>query len=188
MIRAFPHRIIQSLLTKFRADSGGDRSENPSKSKGQGLLRLHEYQHRVIVEIFRVSISGISVFSLILFSFSFYNLLDPYAPTWMGYAMAALGFLLGFVLYRTVQEFKTYCSNYDEITTFLQSKLLKQPSRTVATGSAPKGLENKLLSSLKPKEHKGWDSKPCESCHKTLEMLTTVCQHCGHDQDNLLIN
>jgi predicted amidophosphoribosyltransferase len=55
-----------------------------------------------------------------------------------------------------------------------------------AQGKTP--VEHRLLSALKPKEHGGWDCKSCASCRKNIELLATVCQHCGHEQESPLAN
>ena len=125
MLRAIPNRL-SALWTRFRQEPATDRREREVIGKGHSLLRLHEYQHRVIIEIFRISITGTLVFSFVLIGFSLYSLLDPYAPSWMAVLTALIAVSLCAALVRTVQEFRTYRSNYQEISAILQSKLVKQ--------------------------------------------------------------
>ncbi len=187
MLRAIPNRL-SALWTRFRQEPATDRREREVIGKGHSLLRLHEYQHRVIIEIFRISITGTLVFSFVLIGFSLYSLLDPYAPSWMAVLTALIAVSLCAALVRTVQEFRTYRSNYQEISAILQSKLVKQTVKGTVATSSGEGLENRLLTSLKPREHKGWDAKTCRHCNKSIDMMTSVCQHCGQEQNDVLGN
>lgn len=187
-LRALPELLVGSFRALLRSDPGQESGTEGQRGKGQNLLRLHEYQHRVIVEIFKVSIAGFFAFTLILIGFALYTLADPYAPHWMAYIIAALGLVLLVALYRTVQEFKTYRQNYEDITARLRTRLVQQPARGAAGGAAAPALESQLLKALKPKEYAGWDQKHCRHCKKTIEMLAKVCQHCGHEQDSVLVN
>jgi hypothetical protein len=188
-LRAFP----EILLAPFRALRTGEPAGNAAaaaRGKGQSLLRLHEYQHRVIVEIFKVSLAGFLIFTLVLLGFAFYSLLDPYAPRWMALVIGTMAVVLLIALYRTLQEFKAYRRNYDDITAQLRAKLLQQARATGGgQGVGGKGpVEHHLLSAIKPKEHNGWDHKQCRNCQKSIELLATVCQHCGHEQEAVLVN
>jgi hypothetical protein len=186
-IRELPHRMFAQLRARLRPDAAVERNA----AKGTGLLRLHEYQHKVLVDIFRTSIAGFFAFALILLSFTLHTLVDPSAPQWIGYLMGALGVLLVVGLIRTVKEFKIYRSNYEEITAQLKAKLQQQATRqgvSQGAGAKARGSEPRLLATLKPKEYKGWDAKVCPGCGRAVELLTTVCSSCGHGQDDLLAN
>ena len=168
---------------------GSPEKKETIRGNGQSLLKLHEYQHRVIEEIFRVSIAGFFGFTLILGGFSLYSLFDPYAPGWISLLVVALCFALLAGLYRTVHEFRSYRRNYQELTDRLRMKLQQQTRayQSQASGGNP-SVEHRLLSALKPKEHSGWDHKSCGNCKKAIELLASVCQHCGQEQETLLVN
>lgn len=186
-IVVLPQRVFAQLRARIRRDRGIETQAG----KGNGLLRLHEYQHKVLVDIFRTSIAGFFAFALILLSFTLHTLVDPHAPRWIAYLMGALGVLLAVGLFRTVKEFKVYRANYEEVTLQLKAKLVQQASRQGAqqgSGAKARSGEPRLLATLKPKEHKGWDAKVCSDCGRTVEMLASVCPSCGHDQDDLLAN
>jgi hypothetical protein len=184
-IRELPQRMIAHIRARLRPDS----SHESQAPKGTGLLRLHEYQHKVLVDIFRTSIAGFFAFALILISFTLHTLVDTHAPRWIAYLMGALGVLLAIGLIRTVQEFKVYRSNYEEITLQLKAKLMQQAARQGAPGGAKARLgEPRLLATLKPKEYKGWDAKTCRGCGRAVELMAAVCPSCGQDQDDLLAN
>ncbi len=185
-IRELPHRMIAHIRARLRPESGQE-SQAP---KGTGLLRLHEYQHKVLVDIFRTSIAGFFAFALILLSFTLHTLVDAHAPRWIAYLMGALGVLLAVGLIRTVQEFRVYRANYEEITLQLKAKLLQQASRqgAAAGGAKARGGEPRLLATLKPREYKGWDAKTCRGCGRAVELMASVCPSCGQDQDDLLAN
>jgi len=195
-IRMKPLRALpEILLAPFRALRSGEPGAAASSAaarggKGQSLLRLHEYQHRVIVEIFKVSLAGFLTFTLVLLGFALYSLLDPYAPRWMALVIGTMAVVLLVALYRTLQEFKAYHRSYSEITAGLRAKLLQQARAAAgAPGAQLKTpVEHRLLSALKPKEHTGWDYKACKHCHKSIELLADVCQHCGQEQESLLVN
>jgi hypothetical protein len=189
-LRDLPEILLAPFRALRSAEPAAGLAANASRGKGQSLLRLHEYQHRVIVEIFKVSLAGFLTFTLVLLGFAFYSLLDPYAPRWMALVIGTMAVVLLVALYRTLQEFKAYHRNYDEITAHLRAKLMQQ-ARAVATAQGAQGkspVEHRLLSALKPKEHSGWDFKLCKNCQKTIELLASVCQHCGHEQETPLVN
>jgi hypothetical protein len=186
-IRELPQRMMAQLRARLHRESARERES----AKGTGLLRLHEYQHKVLIDIFRTSIAGFFAFALILLSFTLHTLVDPHAPRWIAYLMGALGVLLAAGLIRTVKEFRIYRSNYDEITLQLKAKLLQQASRqgpSAGTGVKARGGEPRLLATLKPREYKGWDAKTCRGCGRAVELMATVCPSCGQDQDDLLAN
>ena len=188
VLRDLPERLLSSVRAMLKADVPEPLDED-TPGKGQGLLKLHEYQHRVIVEVFRISIAGFSAFAFILSGFSLYLFTDADLPIWMGILVALLGVLLLVALWRTFQEFKAYRVVYEEVTTKLQEKLLQHGAKTLPPRSKiPKPLENQLISTLKPKEHQGWDQKTCTHCNKSIELLSSVCQHCGHEQGTLFSN
>lgn len=189
IIKMFPGRWISSLRSLLNGNLGALDKPEASRGNGQTLLKLHEYQHRVIVEIFRVSIAGFFGFTLLLVAISAYSLYDPYAPGWMSVLVVSLCVALLVALYRTVQEFKSYHRNYLELTERLRAKL-QQQARVYQSqaGSTKAPAEHRLLSALKPKEHSGWDHKSCEHCKKAIELLSTVCHHCGQEQETLLVN
>ena len=188
-IRSLPDILLAPFRALRAADEGAGLASAAARGKGQSLLRLHEYQHRVIVEIFKVSLAGFLTFTLVLLGFALYSLLDPYAPRWMGLVIGTMAVVLLVALYRTLQEFKSYHRNYGEITAHLRAKLLQQARAAAAPGGSTKApVEHRLLSALRPKEHAGWDHKLCKNCQKTIELLAETCQHCGHEQDTLLVN
>ena len=192
-IRDLPEILLAPFKALRSAEGAVGAAGEGVRGKGQTLLRLHEYQHRVIVEIFKVSLAGFFTFTLVLLGFALYSLLDPYAPRWMALVIGIMAAVLLVALYRTLQEFKAYHRSYAEITEQLRAKLMQQARATVGTanvaasaGKTP--VEHRLLSALKPKEHVGWDNKTCRNCQKSIELLATVCQHCGQEQDSLLTN
>jgi hypothetical protein len=189
-LRALPEILLAPFRALRAGEAGSGGGAGIARGKGQSLLRLHEYQHRVIVEIFKVSLAGFLTFTLVLLGFSLYSLLDPYAPRWMALVIGTMAVVLLVALYRTLQEFKSYHRSYAEITASLRAKLLQQARAAAGgQGAQPKGpVEHRLLSALKPKEHAGWDHKPCKHCQKSIELLADVCQHCGQEQENLLVN
>ena len=187
VIRELPQRMFSQIRARLRPEGGSDSKT----AKGTGLLRLHEYQHKVLVDIFRTSIAGFFAFALILFSFTLHTLVDPHAPRWIAYLMGALGVLLILGLVRTVREFRVYRSNYEEITLQLKAKLLQQSARqgqSQGVGQKARSTEPRLLATLKPKEYRGWDAKTCQGCGRPVELLASVCPSCGQDQDDLLAN
>lgn len=189
-IRDLPEILLAPFKALRAGESASSGTVESGRGKGQSLLRLHEYQHRVIVEIFKVSLAGFFTFTLVLLGFALYSLLDPYAPRWMSLVIGTMAAVLLVALYRTLQEFKAYHRSYGEITAQLRAKLMQQ-SRAAAPGGgggAKPPVEHRLLSALKPKEHTGWDHKTCKNCQKSIELLAKVCQHCGHEQDTVLVN
>lgn len=187
VIRVLPQRVFAQIRARFRPEAARERDA----AKGTGLLRLHEYQHKVLVDIFRTSIAGFFAFALILLSFTLHTLVDPHGPRWIAYLMGALGVLLAAGLIRTVKEFRIYRSNYEEITLQLKAKLLQQASRqgvSAGSGAKARATEPRLLATLRPREYKGWDAKTCRGCGRTVELMATVCPSCGQDQDDLLAN
>ncbi len=98
--------------------------------------------------------------------------------------------LLLFGLGRMAREFGAYRRHYAEITARLRDKVRQQTVRqgTAHGRSTARGAEPRLISVLKPREHQGWDAKKCEHCHKAIELTADVCQHCGHEQNSLLLN
>ncbi len=188
MIRELPQRVFSSLRSRLRMVPVREAAEQATVGKGHNLLRLHEYQHKVIVDIFKTSVAGFFAFSLILLSFSLHTLLDPRAPSWLGYIMGLMSVLLLVGLFRTFKEFRAYRENYEEITEQLRAKVL-QSTRIPAQPAKPKGgIEQRLLSTLKPKEHKGWDAKSCRNCGRAIELMANVCPSCGHEQGDVLSN
>ena len=188
-LRALPALLLTSLKSIRAAVPGEGIAAQAERSKGQSLLRLHEYQHRVILDIFKITIEGFLAVSLLLLAFAVYSLIDPNAPKWMSLIIGVMSALLLFALYRTMQECKAYRQNYLEITAQLRAKLLQARVGGSAQSAQAKGVvEHRLLSALKPKEHAGWDFKTCTNCRKTIELLANVCQHCGEQQETVLVN
>lgn len=187
VIRELPQRVMSQIRARLRPDF----HSASGSVKGSGLLRLHEYQHKVLVDIFRTSIAGFFAFALILLAFTLHTLIDSQAPRWIAYLMGALSVLLILGLARTVKEFRVYRANYEEITLQLKAKLMQQAARLGAAegqGVKSRGTEPRLLATLKPKEYRGWDAKVCKGCGRPVELLAPVCPSCGHDQDDLLAN
>lgn len=188
-LKSIPDRWLSTLRAWLIRDLSGSEKKETTRGNGQSLLRLHEYQHKVIVEIFRVSIAGFFGFTLILAVFAVYTLFSPSAPGWMSMLVVMLCIAMLAAIYRTVQEFQTYRKNYQELTQRLRAKLQQQNQAYNSQAGAPKpGTEHRLLSALKPREHSGWDHKSCTNCQKAIELLARICQHCGHEQDTLHIN
>lgn len=160
------------------------------RSRGEGLAKLHEYQHQVILGLFKINIAGLVAFLLIVLSFTLFTLSDPNAPKWIGVMMISVATLLLLGCFRTVREFNYYRRHYTDLMAQLQSKLQQYFSRAQSEKKrgGEKGKESRVLSVLKPKEHKGWDARDCVNCHKTIELLASVCQHCGHEQEVMLKN
>ena len=161
-----------------------------ARTRGEGLAKLHEYQHQVIVGLFKINIAGLVAFLLVVLSFTLFTLADPEAPRWIGVIMISMAILLLLGCFRTVREFNYYRKHYTALMAQLQSKLQQYFShaQTEKERGGGKGKESRVLSVLKPKEHKGWDSRDCGNCYKTIELLASVCQHCGHEQEALLKN
>lgn len=191
--KMLPDRWIFAIRALLGRNLKSPDKKEPFLGNGQTLLKLHEYQHRVIVEIFRVSIAGFFGFTLILAVFSIYSLFVPHAFGWISLLVVSLCIALLAGLYRTVHEFRTYRRNYRELTDRLRTKLQQQSRsyQSQAGAGNPTGnpsVEHRLLSALKPKEHSGWDHKSCLNCKKAIELLATACQHCGQEQETLLVN
>lgn len=192
-LRTLPERLFHSLRPRRQPEGRAANGGESARAKGQSLLRLHEYQHRVILEIFRVSIAGFFAFTAILLAFALYALSDPYAPAWLAYVIAALAVLLMVALVRTVQEFRTYRRNYEYLSEQLRAKAGQQGARSGgSTALVPQGrggpVEQRVLAALKPREHTGWDSKACRHCGKAIDMGATSCPHCGQEQGDVLLN
>ncbi len=181
------YESVRSLL-KFRMDSEAP-AENV-RSRGEGLAKLHEYQHQVILGLFKINLVGLVAFLLIVLSFTLFTLFDPYAPKWIGVMMISVAALLLLGCLRTVKEFNHYRKHYTELMAQLQTKLQQYFNRAQSAqkGVGGKGRESRVLSGLKPKEHEGWDAKHCAKCKKSIELMAAVCQHCGHEQGALLKN
>jgi hypothetical protein len=194
VIRELPHRVMSlphRVMSQIRARLHPDSPSDSKAVKGTGLLRLHEYQHKVLVDIFHTSIAGFFAFALILLAFTLHTLIDSHSPRWIAYLMGALSVLLILGLARTVKEFRIYRANYEEITLQLKAKLMQQAARQGAAegqGAKIRGAEPRLLATLKPKEYRGWDAKTCKGCGRPIELLASVCPSCGQDQENLLAN
>lgn len=188
-VKALPELVLSSIRALLSRNVESQRVSDLYKGKGQSLLRLHEYQHRVIVEIFRISIAGFMAVALILLSFSVYALLDQGAPKPLALVVAVLAIVLMLAVYRTLREFRSYRTNYVELTDRLRARLLQQ-SGSLAGGSSggTSTVQHRLLSALRPKEHAGWDHKSCAKCQKSIELLAALCQHCGHEQEALFTN
>ena len=187
-LRTFPARLFGAFLSFLKSEPQETQDEE-SPSKSNGLLRLHEFQHRVIVEVFRICIAGFAVFAILLVAVTLYMFSDPNAPMWQALPIGFVGIVLVLALIRTTREFRTYRQIYQDVTSKLHEKIAKSSKAIAkARSSLEKSGEEPLLSNLKPAEHKGWDHKICGNCHKNIELLADICQHCGHDQDTLLTN
>lgn len=187
-IRELPQRVISNLRSRLKMAQAARAGESAQAGKGHNLLRLHEYQHKVIVDIFKTSITGFFAFSLVLLSLSLHTLLDPNAPAWLVLVMAVMSLMLLTGLYRALREFRAYRQNYEEITEQLRAKVLQNARAVPQTAKAAVGIEQRLLTTLRPKEYKGWDAKACQNCGRAIELLAAVCPSCGHDQEEMLRN
>ena len=178
---------IKSILPKVEEEPEVDE---PLRGRGEGLAKLHEYQHQVILGLFKINIAGLIAFLLIVLSFTLFTFSDPNAPKWVGFMMISIGTLILLGCYRTIKEFQFYRKNYSALMGQLQAKLRQyfnktQPSEKIRR---PQKTDSRVLSVLKPQEHKGWDSKPCTKCQKSIELMSAICQHCGQEQENILHN
>jgi len=164
-------------------------TENTSGlTKGEGLVKLHEYQHKVIVGLFRINLAGLFSFLLVVVSFTLFTFTDPGAPRWLGLMMVSVAALLMVGFVRTIKEFRRYHISYKELMGQLQTKLRQYFGKGSGSATGKKKSESSLLSALKPQEHKGWDAKPCIKCQKNIELLSAVCQHCGEEQEDMMQN
>jgi len=176
---------IKSLLPG-KAEQAPDLSE--VKAKGEGLAKLHEYQHQVILGLFRINIAGLLAFLLIVLSFTLFTFSDPYAPRWLGFMMLTVGSLILVGCYRTVKEFRFYRKNYENLMEQLRAKLRQYVKKPLSSRQEKSSTGSRVLSMLKPQEYNGWDAKSCRKCQKSIELLSAVCQHCGQEQEDLLLN
>ena len=191
----FKSNVTKGLLSSLKSFIPWPGEANQTKKempgKGEGLAKLHEYQHQVIIGLFKITIAGLIAFWLIVFSFTLFTIFDPYAPTWVGIMMISVGMMILIGCYRTIREFRAYRKNYTQLMGQLQAKLRQYLGRSQPgekKGKVRKQTESKVLSVLKPQEYKGWDAKPCTKCHKSIELMASVCQHCGQDQQEMLHN
>lgn len=157
-----------------------------SGSRGESLFKLHETQNRVILSIYKISISGLVAIFLILLSFTLFMLSDPLTPAWVSYLLVGVEGLLVLGFVRTLYDFRAYRKHYGEVSARLRELLRQQ--RQSGGAAQSKGGELRLINALKPKEHQGWDAKACTQCEKAIEMTAGVCQHCGQDQGQVLAN
>ncbi len=187
---SLPSPVYQSIRSLFKAKGQPEGSPEPSGGRGETLARLHEYQHEVILGLFKINIAGLAAFFLIVLSFTLFTMADPYAPRWIGIMMISVGSLLLVGCYRTVRELKSYRKQYDELVGQIQAKLRQYIGRQQNADQRParKTPESRVLSVLKPQEHKGCDFKTCGNCDKQIELLALVCQHCEQEQESLLRN
>ncbi len=188
-IRNLPERFFSSIKAYLWGSvdvAAPPAAAEKTRPRGEGLARLHEYQHQVIQGLFRINIAGLVAFCLILISFTMFTFSDPRAPGWISLMIGAVGCLVLVGCYRTVKEFCVYRKNYGELMDQLQSRVRHYLHR--ATGDKGSTPEPRVLSVLKPKEHRGWDAKVCGKCQKSIELLAAVCQHCGHEQGDTLTN
>jgi len=186
----FLQRVYATVKAQGHELAGGVAAAGWGSAKGESLLMLHEAQDRVIVGIFKICIGGCAAFLLILFSFTLFVFVDPFAPRWVGMLMLAVQAMLAFGLVRLTQEYRVYRAQYADISLRLREKVRQRTSRAGAVAPRPAGKpgEPRLVSVLKPREHQGWDAKLCGNCAKTLELTAKVCQHCGQEQETLLAN
>lgn len=168
-------------LVAFSISTDGE--PKPTAVRNDSLPQLYEAQHTIILGMFRLGVAGFCALFIVLISFTLFSYVDPHTPDWVVYTMVAVAALLLLGFYRTLQEFRTYLESYAAIST-----LLRETARPAGTTGKPRPRESKVLSVLKPKEHKGWDAKVCDNCHKAIELLATVCHHCGHEHEDLLAN
>jgi hypothetical protein len=182
-------KLFYSVKALLQEDSAAPQNDWV-RGKGESLLLLHESQNRVIEGIFKICIGGLFAFLLVLLSFTLIVSVDSAAPGWMIYLLLVLQGLLLFGLFRMMQEFRLYRGHFSEITARLREKIGQAAARPVSSLAKPplRPAEHRLVTALRPKEYQGWDAKPCLNCHKSIELMANVCQHCGHDQDTLLAN
>ena len=188
-IRSLQERLILSIRNYLMGAVEQPIHPEPTQTRNEGLARLHDYQNQIILGLFRTSIAGLAAFLLIVLSFTLFMFTDPMAPAWVGLMMGAVGALVLLGCYKTVREYRFYKKNYAELMGQLHSRVRQYLHRTSGESKGGGSFgEPRVLAVLKPKEHVGWDAKPCQKCKKTIELLSAVCQHCGQEQDDTLIN
>ena len=180
-----PKRIISALLTRLRLVSpaqraSSDASGKPEAKTQKSTVRLHEAQHNVILGLFRLNQVVFSAFFVILISFAAYLSISHDMPRWVAVLMGLFGVIVMALALRLRQESTRYSTRYENVAKNMQRQLA-----AVAKGGS---LEHRLLTALRPKEHQEWDAKECPSCHRSIELLEEVCQHCGHEQNETLAN
>ncbi len=183
--------IRSAIRTLFLPKKKEESAPEKSPEKGEGLTSLHEFQHQVIIGLFKINFAGLLAFFLIVFSFTLFAISDPLAPGWVGIMLMAVGVVLLIGFYRAFKEYRFYRVKYQEFAVIMKEKLRRYSElmqASSATTQQPKTYESRLLSALKPREYGGWDAKVCSNCKKNIELLASVCQHCGHEQGTLLVN
>ncbi len=185
-----PRGILTAMKTLLASRVSQKPPPEGEQGKGEQSTTLHEFQHQVIEGLFKIHLAGFVAFFLIVLSFTLFFFSTPVANGWAALLMVALGSLLLIGFFRALSEFKLYRSRYRQITAQLRVKLRRYSGMLQNQGGsqAPKEGESRLISVLRPKEHSGWDAKACGQCRKTLELLATVCQHCGHEQETFFLN
>ena len=185
-----PRGLLTAMKTLLASKVSQKSAPEAEQRKGEQSTTLHEFQHQVIEGLFKVHLAGLVAFFLIVLSFTLFFLSTPDANGWVAVLMLALGSLLVIGFFRALSEFKHYRSRYRQITAQLRVKLRRYSGMLQNQGGSqgPKEGESRLISALRPKEHSGWDAKACGQCRKTLELLATVCQHCGHEQETFFVN
>ncbi|MDH4224519.1 MAG: zinc ribbon domain-containing protein [Deltaproteobacteria bacterium] len=177
-----PVRVASLITTTIlgRHESLPDPGELAA-SRGENLYRLQKTQNRIITGIYRLSLAAFVAFFMILISFSLFMVGDPHTPLWLNGLLGTVQVLLLVGFIRTVVEFKTYRRQYADVSERLQQLVQQQRAKN------PMG-EHRMLTSLKPREHSGWDAKTCKGCQRAIELATPTCPHCGAEQDPLLAN
>ena len=173
------------IESRFKPKSGKQATTPAARDRGEHLFRLHETQNRVITSIYRISISGLVAIFIILLSFTLFIITDPKTPIWVSYLLIAVELLLVYGFVRTIRDFRTYQNHFGNVSARLRVLLRQQLQGSASTGQ---GREHRLIASLKPKEYEGWDAKACLQCDKAIELTAAVCQHCGHEQGQILMN
>ena len=182
---AMSRRLMERIQSFWRPESEEDVPGPRAIGRGESLIRLHETQNRVITSIYKISISGFVAIFMILLSFTLFLMTDPSTPNWVTWLLVAVEALLVVGFVRTLHDFRYYQKHFNEVSLRLRELLRLQLAHA---GGQGKGVEHRLISALKPKEHQGWDAKRCRHCDRAIELTANVCQHCGQEQEPVFIN
>jgi hypothetical protein len=182
---ALSRRLMGRIQSFWKPELEEEEPRPKTIGRGESLVRLHETQNRVITSIYKISISGFVAIFMILLSFTLFLLTDASSPGWLIWLLVAVEAMLVVGFVRTLHDFRFYQKHFDEVSVRLRDLMRQQIALAASQG---KGAEHRLISALKPKEHQGWDAKPCKHCERAIELTATVCQHCGQEQEPIYMN